>query len=96
MDEEGYFHLYDRKRDLIKYKGLRVYAREVEEVLKIHPQIEEVGVVGVRDIKVGENVKAYVVLEYDARGQIIGRGYHRILQGEIDPLQGSSVHRVCG
>lgn len=70
MDEEGYFHLYDRKRDLIKYKGLRVYAREVEEVLKIHPQIKEVGVVGVRDIKVGENVKAYVVLEYDARGRL--------------------------
>ncbi|MBW1819558.1 MAG: AMP-binding protein, partial [Deltaproteobacteria bacterium] len=70
MEEDGYFYLYDRKRDLIKYKGLRVYAREVEEVLKTHPQIKEVGVIGVRDPKVGENVKAMVVLETDARGQL--------------------------
>lgn len=70
MDEEGYFYIYDRKRDLIKYKGLRVYAREVEEILTTHPQIKEVGVVGVKDVKVGENVKAFVVLESDARGDV--------------------------
>ncbi|HUH65298.1 MAG TPA: AMP-binding protein [Syntrophales bacterium] len=70
MDENGYFYIYDRKRDLIKYKGLRVYAREVEEVIKSHPKIKEVGVVGVKDIKVGENVKAFVVLETDARGHL--------------------------
>lgn len=70
MDEDGYFYIYDRKRDLIKYKGLRVYAREVEEVLSNHPQIKEVGVVGVKDIKVGEVVKAFVVLETDAGGQV--------------------------
>jgi long-chain acyl-CoA synthetase len=70
MDENGYFYIYDRKRDLIKYKGLRVYAREVEEVLKTHPKIKEVGVIGVRDLKVGENVKALIVLESDARGSV--------------------------
>lgn len=70
MDEEGYFHFYDRKRDLIKYKGYSVFAREVEEVLKSHPKIKEVGVVGVPDPKVGENIKAVVVLESDARGRI--------------------------
>lgn len=70
MDEDGYFYIYDRKRDLIKYKGLRVYAREVEEVLKGHPKIKEVGVIGVPEIKVGENVKAFVVLESDARGKL--------------------------
>jgi len=70
MDEEGYFYIYDRKRDLIKYKGLRVYAREVEEVLIKHPQIKEVGVIGVPDIRVGENVKALVVVERDARGKL--------------------------
>jgi long-chain acyl-CoA synthetase len=70
MKEDGYFYIYDRKRDLIKYKGLRVYAREVEEILKIHPKIKEVGVVGVKDIKVGENVKVFVVLEPDARGNL--------------------------
>ena len=70
MDDEGYFWFYDRKRDLIKYKGYSVFAREVEEVLKNHPKIREAGVVGVRDPRVGENVKAAVVLEIDARGKL--------------------------
>jgi long-chain acyl-CoA synthetase len=70
MEDDGYFYVYDRKRDLIKYKGLRVFAREVEEVLKAHPKIKEVGVVGAPDIKVGQNVKAVIVLESDARGKI--------------------------
>ena len=70
MDDEGYFHFYDRKRDLIKYKGYSVFAREVEEVLKSHPKIKEAGVVGVRDPRVGENVKAAVVLEADSRGKL--------------------------
>ncbi|MCL0048601.1 AMP-binding protein [Dehalococcoidia bacterium] len=87
MDEEGYFHLYDRKRDLIKYKGLRVYAREVEEVLKTHPQIKEVGVVGERDIKVGENVKAYVVLEYDARGRLSEHDIIEYCQEKLTPYK---------
>lgn len=70
MDEEGYFYFYDRKRDMIKYKGLAVFAREVEEVLTKHPQIKEAGVIGVPDPDVGENVKAIVVLETEARGKL--------------------------
>jgi len=71
MDEEGYFYYYDRKRDMIKYKGLAVFAREVEEVLASHPQIKETGVIGVPDANVGEIVKAVVVLETEARGKIL-------------------------
>jgi len=70
MDEDGYFYISSRKRDLIKYKGLRIHAWEVEEVLKSHPQISEVGVVGVPDIKVGEIVKAFVVLKGDVGGKL--------------------------
>jgi long-chain acyl-CoA synthetase len=70
MDEEGYFYFFDRKRDLIKYKGYSVFARHVEEVLYQHPQIKAAGVVGIPDPKVGNNIKAYVVLESEARGQI--------------------------
>ena len=70
MDEEGYFHFFDRKRDLIKYKGYSVFARHVEEVLYKHPQIKAAGVVGVPDPKVGQFIKAYVVLQSDARGKI--------------------------
>lgn len=70
MDEEGYIFFYDRKRDMIKYKGYSIFAREVEEVLATHPKIKKVAVVGVPDPKVGEWVKAAVVLESDARGKI--------------------------
>ena len=70
MDEDGYFHFFDRKRDLIKYKGYSVFARHVEEVLYQHPQIKAAGVVGVPDPAVGNLIKAYVVLESEARGRI--------------------------
>jgi len=70
MDEDGYFHFFDRKRDLIKYKGYSVFARQVEEVLYKHPQIKAAGVVGVKDPSVGQFIKAYVVLQGEARGKI--------------------------
>ena len=70
MDEEGYFFFFDRKRDLIKHKGYSVFARHVEEVLYSHPQVKAAGVVGVPDPKVGNIIKAYVVLQSDARGKI--------------------------
>ena len=70
MDHEGYFHFYDRKRDMIKYKGYSVFAREIEEVLKTHPKIKEAAVIGVPDPRVGANIKAVVVLEPDARGKL--------------------------
>jgi long-chain acyl-CoA synthetase len=70
MDEEGYFHFFDRKRDLIKYKGYSVFARHVEEVLYRHPQVKAAGVVGVPDPAVGQLIKAYVVLQAEARGKL--------------------------
>jgi long-chain acyl-CoA synthetase len=70
MDEEGYFHFFDRKRDLIKYKGYSVFARHVEEVLYQHPQVKAAGVIGVPDPKVGQFIKAYVVLQSEARGKV--------------------------
>ena len=70
MDEEGYFYFYDRKKDMIKYKGLQVFAREVEEVLTSHPQVREAGVICIPDPEVGERVKAIVVLESEARGRV--------------------------
>jgi long-chain acyl-CoA synthetase len=70
MNEEGYFFFFDRKRDLIKYKGYSVFARHVEEVLYQHPQIKAAGVVGVPDPSVGNYIKAYVVLQTEARGKI--------------------------
>ena len=70
MDEEGYFFFYDRKKDMIKYKGYSVFAREIEEVLHQHPQVKAAGVLGVPDPNVGQLIKAIVVLQTEARGKI--------------------------
>jgi long-chain acyl-CoA synthetase len=70
MDEEGYFHFYDRSKDLIKYKGHSVFAKDVEDVLYSHPQVKAAGVIGVPDPAVGQRIKAIVVLQSDARGKL--------------------------
>lgn len=66
MDEDGYFYIVDRKKDLIIVGGYNVYPREVEEVLYNHPEIVEVAVIGVPDPNQGEAVKAYVVTNHPA------------------------------
>ncbi len=63
MDEDGYFYIVDRKKDLIIASGYNVVPREVEEVLFMHPKVMEAAVVGVPDPKRGETVKAFVVLK---------------------------------
>ncbi len=66
MDEDGYFYITDRKKDLIIVGGFNVFPREVEEVLYQHPAVREGVVVGVPDPYAGERVKAYVVLKEGA------------------------------
>jgi long-chain acyl-CoA synthetase len=61
MDEEGYFRIVDRKKDMILVSGFNVYPNEVEETLARHSGVQEVGVIGVPDDRTGEAVKAFVV-----------------------------------
>ncbi|WP_229683121.1 fatty acid--CoA ligase family protein [Virgibacillus oceani] len=61
MDDEGYFYVVDRKKDMIIVGGYNVYPREVEEVLYIHPDILEAAVIGIPDTGTGEAVMCYVV-----------------------------------
>ncbi|MCL6450165.1 MAG: long-chain fatty acid--CoA ligase [Acetobacteraceae bacterium] len=63
VDEEGYFYIVDRKKDVIIAGGFNVYPREVEEVLYEHPKVREAAVIGVPDPYRGETVKAFVVLK---------------------------------
>lgn len=63
MDEEGYFYVVDRKKDVIIAGGFNIYPREVEEVLYEHEAVQECVVVGVPDPYRGETVKAYIVLK---------------------------------
>ena len=62
MDDEGYFTIVDRKKDMILRGGMNVYPREVEEVIYTHPDVLEVAVVGVPDELYGEQVGAAVRL----------------------------------
>lgn len=63
MDEDGYFYIVDRLKDIIIASGFNIVPREVEEVLFMHPKVQEAVVAGVPDPYRGETVKAYVVLK---------------------------------
>src|SRR6187401_2297063 len=61
LDAEGYLSIVDRKKDMILRGGFNVYPRELEEVLLTHPAIALAAVIGVKDARLGEEVKAVVV-----------------------------------
>ena len=62
VDEDGFYYVVDRKKDMILSGGTNIYPREVEDVISTHPAVNLVSVVGVPDEKWGENVKAVIVL----------------------------------
>jgi long-chain acyl-CoA synthetase len=61
MNEEGYFKIVDRKKDMIKVSGFNVYPNEIENVIASHPKVMEVAAIGVPDEKSGEVIKAFIV-----------------------------------
>jgi long-chain acyl-CoA synthetase len=62
MDEDGYFHIADRKKDMIIAGGYNIYPADVEAVLYEHPKVKEAAVIGVPHKVRGETVKAFIVL----------------------------------
>jgi long-chain acyl-CoA synthetase len=68
MDEDGYFYIIDRKKDMIIAGGFNIYPRDIEEVLYEHSKIKEVVVAGVPDQYRGETTKAYIVLHDNVDG----------------------------
>src|SRR5581483_4811272 len=69
MDEDGFFYIIDRAKDMIITGGINVYSSEVEEVLYQHPDVAEAAVIGVPDEKWGESVKAIVALRPGGRAE---------------------------
>jgi long-chain acyl-CoA synthetase len=63
MDEEGYISIVDRKKDMILRGGYNIYPRELEEVIITHPAVSLCAVIGVPDDRLGEEVKAFLVLK---------------------------------
>ncbi|MHA1269975.1 MAG: long-chain-fatty-acid--CoA ligase [Candidatus Helarchaeota archaeon] len=70
FDEDGYLHIMDRLKDLIKYKGHSVYPREVEDLMYQYEPINEVGVIGVKLESGEETIKAFVSLKDEFKGKI--------------------------
>jgi len=65
-DDNGFFYIVDRKKDMILVSGFNVYPNEIEDVIASHPKVLEVGAIGVEDAKSGELVKAVVVRKDDS------------------------------
>ena len=65
MDEEGYFKITGRIKDMIIRGGENIYPKEIEEFLYTHPAIKDVQVIGVPSKKYGEEVMAYIILKQD-------------------------------
>lgn len=82
QDHDGYLFFVDRTADTIKHKGYRVSASEIEAVLQEHPAVIESCVVGVPDPKVGQRIKAFVVLKKDVKG-ITGYELIRWCRGKL-------------
>ena len=62
-DEDGYFYIVDRKKDMLIYKGYNVYPRDLEEIMAKHPAVQQCAVVGKPDVEAGEIPVAFVVLK---------------------------------
>ena len=69
IDEQGWCYIVDRKKDLINVSGFKVWPRDVEDVLYLHPGVKEAAVVGIPDSYRGETVKAFVSLNDDCQGK---------------------------
>jgi long-chain acyl-CoA synthetase len=72
MDSKGWVYLLDRKKDMIIASGFKVWPREVEDAIYLHPSVREVAVVGVPDPYRGETVKAFVALKEGYEGKVTG------------------------
>jgi long-chain acyl-CoA synthetase len=89
MDDEGFFQIVDRMKDMIIVSGFNVYPTEVEDVIYHHPKVLKVTVVGLPDDQTGERVKAYVVPK---EGEILTA--EELQAWCRDPAQGLTGYRV--
>jgi long-chain acyl-CoA synthetase len=84
MDDEGYFYIVDRKKEMILVGGYNVYPREVEEVLYGHDSVMEVAVVGMPDPQLGEAIKCFVVLnEKNTEAELISYCAERLAKYKV-------------
>ncbi|MCQ4152776.1 MAG: long-chain fatty acid--CoA ligase [Archaeoglobi archaeon] len=87
MDEDGYFYIVDRKKDLIIAGGYNIYPREVEEVLYEHPAVSEAAVIGVPDPYRGETVKAFIQLKPEYKGKVTEQDIINFCRDKLAPYK---------
>ena len=87
MDEDGYFTVVDRIKDMINVSGNKVYSRVIDDILHEHPAVELAGVIGVPDSdRVGsERVKAFVQLRPEHRGKVTEEEIVEFLRDKVKP-----------
>jgi long-chain acyl-CoA synthetase len=86
MDEDGYFYIVQRKKDLILVGGFNVYPNEIEDVLYTHPAVKETAVIGIPDRYKGEAIKAFVVVKQGMEvtaGELIAHCKERLAKYKI-------------
>jgi long-chain acyl-CoA synthetase len=88
-DEDGFYYIVDRKKDMVVTGGLNVYPREIEEVLHKHPALLEAAVIGVPDAYFGEALQAFVVLKQgmNARAEELEAHCREVLAGYKIPKE---------
>ena len=92
MDNDGYFYITDRKKDLIIVGGFNVFPREIDELIYQHSKVKEGISVGIPDPRKGEHIKVYIVLKDGETAD--ARRVHRLLQGAAHAVQGAIRGRV--
>ncbi len=83
MDEDGYFFIVDRKKDMINVGGLKVWPREVEEVAYQNPAVKLAAAIGVSDSFYGEVPKLYVVLKDEYKGKVTGNDIREFVKDKL-------------
>jgi acyl-CoA synthetase (AMP-forming)/AMP-acid ligase II len=84
-DEDGYFYIVDRKRDMIISGGFNIYPSEIEQVLWAHPAVEDCAVIGVPDDKWGEAVKA--VIQLKAGSEAAPQDFERFCRAQLGGMK---------
>ena len=87
MDESGYIYMVERLKDIIKYKGYKIFPDEIEGKLHEHPAVMECAVVGLRDPIVGETIKAFVVLKNQFHGKITEQDMVKWAKEKMGPIK---------
>jgi len=95
IDNDGYVYLVERLKDIIKYKGYKIFPDEIESKLQKHPAVMECAVVGIKEPAFGEVVKAFVVLKKQSVGKVTEQEIIEWSKKELGPIKYPRAVEFC-